>query len=243
MRHPAIFGLALALAALPLAAGDAWKKKPPAQWTPEEAVEVLTDSPWARRVNLWQLTGEAEQQTTTRRTTYQDAPGERPVSVPTEISTTTPQVAEAVYEVQWSSAGAPAQAWERLRQAGAQALLELHGPPPDLPADHIVVTLRVAEPPEMPAQALWAGLADAQLLARARLTTSEKRALGPARVARHGVGAAEAVSFYFPRAAQGQPTLAAPTKWAEFTLESLRGDKLKARFKLRDMRTAGQPDY
>jgi len=57
------------------------------------------------------------------------------------------------------------------------------------------------------------------------------------------VGAAEAVSFYFPRAAQGQPTLAAPTKWAEFTLESLRGDKLKARFKLGDMRTADQPDY
>src|SRR3972149_3454224 len=101
MRHPAIFGLALALAALPLAAGDAWKKKPP-----------------------------------TRRTTYQDAPGERPVSVPTEVSTTTPQVAEAVYEVQWSSAGAPAQAWERLRQgggAGAARSAPRAPPPPPAP--------------------------------------------------------------------------------------------------------------
>lgn len=243
MSQRAILVLTLALAALPLVAGDAWRKKPPAQWTPEEAVEVLTDSPWARRVRVWQLTGEAQQRTTTQRTTYQDAPGERPVSVPTESSTTTPQVVEAVYEVQWSSARVLAQAWERLRQAEAQALLELHGPPPDLTADLIVLTLRVVKPPAAPAQALCAGLTDAQLLARARLVSSAKRTVGPARVGRHGVGAGEAVSFYFPRTIQGQPTLEAQTKWAEFSLESVLGDKLKARFKLSEMRVNDQLDY
>jgi hypothetical protein len=60
---------------------------------------------------------------------------------------------------------------------------------------------------------------------------------------RHGVGASEAASFYFPREADGQPTLGAQTKWAEFSLESRQGDKLKARFKLSEMRVGGRPDY
>jgi hypothetical protein len=35
-----------------LLAGDEWRKKPPEQWTEEDAREVLTDSPWAKRVKV-----------------------------------------------------------------------------------------------------------------------------------------------------------------------------------------------
>lgn len=242
MRHWTCLGVALALSA-PLLAGEAWKKKPPAQWTQEEALEVLTDSPWAKKVTVWQVTGEAERQVATRRTTYQDAPGEPPVSVLTETSSTVPRTVEGVYRVQWSSAGLVREAAQRLKQAGAQPLVDLHGPPAALPADHLVVTVRVVKPPAPPALPLWANLADAQLVARARLTTSDKRELRPARVARHGMGAGAAVSFYFPRAADGQEALTARSQWVEFSLESLAGDKLKARFKLADMRAGDRPDY
>jgi hypothetical protein len=35
-----------------LLAGDGWRRKPPEQWTEEDAREVLTDSPWAKRVKV-----------------------------------------------------------------------------------------------------------------------------------------------------------------------------------------------
>jgi len=33
------------------------------------------------------------------------------------------------------------------------------------------------------------------------------------------------------------------TTWVEFQFESPRGDELKAKFKLKQMQVAGQPDY
>jgi len=234
-----------ALAALPLAlaAGDAWKKKPPAQWTQGEILEVLTDSPWAKRVSVWQVTGQTQQRIERQRTTYQDSAEEVPTSITTERSSTLPEVVEGVYRVQWSSAGVLGQAWQQLQQAGATALLEQHGPPPQRPADFIVLTVRMAKPPPEPALPVWASANDEELRGRARLTTSEKRTVAPAGVVRHGVGAGAAVSFYFPRALEGQPLLSAETKWAELVLESLLGDKLKVKFNLKDMQAGGRPDY
>ena len=243
MRRRTLLILTLALLAVPLVAGDAWKKKPPAQWTPEEALEVLTDSPWAKKVSVWQVTGQTQEHVDLERRTYQDAPDEAPLTVTSGRTTTLPEVVEGVYRVQWSSAALLRESVTRLRQAGADALVELHGPPAELPAEEIVVTVRVVKPPAAPALPLWTSLDDSQLAGRTKLTTSDKREARPARVVRHGVGAGEAISFYFPRTIQGQPAPGAQTKWVEFSLESRYGDRLKVRFKLGEMQVNGRPDY
>ena len=49
--------LALLLAVSALLAEELWQAKPPTEWTQEEAVEVLNDSPWAHQVRLWQFSG------------------------------------------------------------------------------------------------------------------------------------------------------------------------------------------
>jgi len=43
--------LALLCGTVPLAANESYPKKPPAEWTESEALQVLNDSPWARRVS------------------------------------------------------------------------------------------------------------------------------------------------------------------------------------------------
>lgn len=236
-----VAGLLIAASGL---AEEPWKKKPPAEWSQKEALKALSDSPWAKEVSLWQVTGQVQTEAmATRRTVYQDAPGEPATVIPSEVASVAPRVAEARYRVAWSSARLLREAWERLEQLAPQALTELHAPPPELPPDHLVLTARVVNPPEPPALPLFAGLSDDDLRARAQLMTSEKRLLRPVRVLRHGLGAGAAFSFLFPRSENGRATLGPGAKWVEFVFEGPQGDKLKARFKPGEMRARGQPDY
>src|SRR5580704_11184967 len=43
-------GLIVAVASLTAAADPVWKSKPAAQWTQEDALQVLTTSPWVKQV-------------------------------------------------------------------------------------------------------------------------------------------------------------------------------------------------
>lgn len=235
----------LACLLLPPGAGaaDSWKKKNPAAWTAEEALAVLTDSPWARRVTVWQVTGRKLHTVERSERIYQDAPGEPAVRLPQQRVISQPEVVEGRYAVSWSSAAILTQAWERLRQMGSEALAGLHLPPPEGSTRHYILTVRVLKPPAGPAQPLIAGLSEAQLLERARLRTSNERELAPERLLRHGLGAGAGVSFFFPREQDGQATLPPRTSWAEFVFENSLGDQLKAKFKLKDMRFQGRPDY
>lgn len=271
MLAPLAAGLAAAslLALSPAGrAGDFWKTKPPAEWTQEEAVEVLTSSPWAQRIRLPQWSGRmlAVFSDGTKAVSRETFDG------PQRIFSETPEreemeTVQAVYEVRWSSAVAVQRALERL-QALSPVVRELQAPPPELPADFYVVTARVVEPPaESAMEALgrptlldestgrpvrdtppkvadiFAGLSEEELRARTELNVMGKLRLKPERVLRRGTGAGEGISFFFPRRQEGRETLPAGTAWAEFVFESAKAEKLKARFKLKEMQAGGRPDY
>ncbi len=221
---------------------DAWKDRAVAEWTENEAVGFLSESPWSKEVTVWQLTGEKVNQVVRQQNrVYQDAPGEIPATVRSQAESVEAGTVDAHYRVRWVSATVARQAWERLRELNP-ALAEQFAPPEAAPAEH-VLTLRVVEPPPEPTRAIFAGMAETKLVKRATLRTSGKRTLTAQRAMRHGMGAAEAVSFYFARAENGQATLPAGTEWAEFGFESAVGDKLKVRFKLREMNYQGKADY
>jgi len=235
---PAALAMMLATAA---GAKDEWKKKPAGQWTQEDVADFLRNSPWSKEVEVWQLTGRAQRETIRqRRETYSDAPGEPPVTVSTATQTVTPELVAAKYRVWWTSAGLARQAWERLRELNP-ALAEQDAPPEPSPAHHIV-TVRATVPPTEPAKPVFAGLSEAELAARATLRTGKKKTVAAERVVRHGSGAGEAVSFCFPRELNGQATLAGAES-VEFEFESPAGDKLKHKFKLKEMQAGGKPDF
>ena len=85
---------------------------------------------------------------------------------------------------------------------------------------------------------ILASLTEEELLNAAELRTNRKLRLKPDKVLRHGKGAGEGVSFFFPRQTNGQPPLSPKTKWVEFRFKGKLGNQLKARFKLNEMQLA-----
>lgn len=236
--------LLLLLLALPAGLwGDAWKKKPPQDWTEKDLHQLLTKSPWAKSVSVWHVTGRRLEETHRDQRIYQDGPGEAPQRVIFERVVSQPEVVEARYTVRWSSAATLQRAWRRLRQLKAQALVDLHVPPVALLAGYYVLTVRVTKPPASPATHLFYGLPENELIAGAKLRTNRKRTTAPARALLTGSGSGHAVSFYFPHQEGGQRTVPLDTKWIEFVFKSKAGDTLKAKFKLKEMRAAGEPDF
>ena len=229
-------------AVLAVSAGEAWKSRPTGEWTEKEAVGFLSESPWSKEVTVWQLTGEKVNQVVRQQNrVYQDAPGEIPATVRSQSESVEAGTVDAHYRVRWVSAEIARQAWDRLAQLNP-ALAEQFAPPEAAPAQH-VLTLRVVAPPAEPARPIFAGLPVEELAKHATLRTSGKRTLTAQRAVRHGMGAAEAVSFYFAREENGQATLPTGTEWAEFSFESAAGDTLKVKFKLREMVYEGKADY
>lgn len=248
-------------------ADDFWQRKPPSEWTQEEALAVLSNSPWAQEIRLLQFSGRLlGVMPDGGKVVYQEAPDVPPRQYSVRPLGLEPERVEAIYGVRWSSAQMVQQALERLEEL-APVLKEMQAPPPELSDDHYVLTARVVKPPtesgmerfarstvvdetgrplpDEPALVsdTFAGLDEEELLERTELRTSRKLRLKPDRVLRHGLGTSEGVSFFFPRRLNGQPTLTSDTEWVEFSFRSEKGDKLKARFKLTDMQTDGQRDY
>lgn len=270
------FPTGLLLVFLPLlVAGEEWEKKPPAEWTQEDAVAVLTESPWAKKLTLYQASGRLLARLPGGRTVvYQEDRSQPPLLLSVEPSSIEPELVRAVYGVRWSTAQAVQRALVRLNEI-APVLRELRAPPPELPPDHYVVTVQVLEPPtettpdalarermtdaqgrvltdetglpyrDRPPMVrdLLAGFTEAELRERATLESSAKLRLKPASAVRHGVGASEGVSFFFTRLESGRPALPPGTAWAEFVFEGREGESIKARFRLKEMRFEGRPDY
>jgi hypothetical protein len=176
---------------------------------------------------------------------------------------------DATYGVRWGSAVVVQEALARLEEL-SPVLKEMQAAPPEVPAEYYVVTARVVRPPgedatrEMERRSravedahtgrpiydaapqvadLFAGLGAEELKARATLATAKKLQVKPARAVRHGIGTSEGITFYFPRTVNGAPLLPAGTGWVEFVFEGPKGDKLKARFKMKDMVYRGKADY
>lgn len=265
-RQAQVLPVALLVATF-LLAREPWQEKPGAQWTREEATAVLTDSPWAQRVTVMQVTGRTLGRLADgSKVVYRERPTAAPRYLSEQPERLEPEVVPGVYRVRWSSSRTVQQALARLGSL-ARVFREMHASPAEIPPESFVLTVQVVEPPtesrmeaitrpvftdeegrrhrDEPASAqdIFAGLSEEELQVRAELKTAGKRRLAPERALRHGVGTGEGVSFFFPRTENGQATLPTKTKWAEFIFESKLGDKLKARFKLVDMRVGGEPDY
>ncbi len=267
-----VLGLALAAGWAVSVAGRAaepWASKPVSVWTQEETLELLKKSPWTAQVDLLQMSGRqlarfANGTVAVYRNSTDSPPrvfDREPVGVEMEY-------VRGVYAVRWSSARVVQEALKRLGEL-SPVMKEMQAEPPELPTDAYVLTARVVTPPseetarqlerkttqvpdevgrptydEAPRVAdIFAGLDEEALRARTTLTTARKQQVKPTRVVRHGIGTGEGISFFFPREVNGAPTLPAGTAWAEFVLEGRKGDKLKARFKMKDMVHQGKADY
>jgi len=269
MTRPLAVGLltTMALAALLGAGGEPWKDKAASEWTQEEATQVLTDSPWGHEARLLHPSGRLLVELASGTAIVaRDASGSLPLPAWAESAPLRPEMLEAVYAVRWSSADTVQAALERLQEF-SPVLADVQAVPPELSAEHYVLTVRVAQPPTQPALArawrtvaysgdgmrppvpsppppvadLFAGLSADQLKTQAELRTAKKLRVKPDRVLRHGLGVSEGICFFFPRRQDGQETLPAGTDWAEFVFAG--STELKVKFKLKEMQVSGRPDY
>ena len=247
-------------------AAQAWKEKPAESWTQDDLVELLNDSPWARKINLWQMTGRRMAVFPDgSKAVYQASPNSPVISYSVEPDHIEPERVMAVYVVRWSSAPLVAESLGRLHELSS-VLAEMQALPPELSPGHFVLTVRVAQPPtesasdrfsratilsesgrplpdqEAQASDVFAGLTEAELLAAAELRSNRKLRLKPDRAVRRGLGAAEGISFFFPREQEGQAVLPPSTKWAELRFKDKLGNELKARFNLREILSGGPRD-
>lgn len=206
-------------------AGDFWREKPASAWTAEEALQVLLDSPWAKtKVALSSL--EARR---AYRASQRPSPPEGSPEFPTSRVALATDLPLETYLVRWESARPVAAAFERLRELGEQTSAEFQAPPPILPADRYVVTIKTLQPPPAGPDVIE-GLEAGELLRRARLKTPRGE-LNPIEVARTGVGASAAVHFFFVRHHKGQPLLRARSEVVEFVFKGQRMT-LKQKFHL-----------
>ncbi|MFQ5695437.1 MAG: hypothetical protein ACE5HB_05565, partial [Terriglobia bacterium] len=207
-----------------LAADKPWKTTPPAKWTVEEALQVLTNSPWAKEKHFALPRVRARAGTTIalsggghrslQRRLPQDLPGlsEPPLS-PADFG-------QAAYLVRWESARPVADAFARLEELGQTASARFQAPPPRRPADRYVITVKTTRPATNHSD-LFDGLDERELKQRARLATSRGR-LTPLEVERSGVGASAAVHFLFAREWKNQPLLSEQREKVEFRFQGKR---------------------
>jgi hypothetical protein len=221
---------------------DFWNEKPVEEWSPEEALALLTNSLWAQEVRVQHFTGRFLEGKIQKERRYVSAHGRPKISVTVEQAYREPELAAATYRVSWGSAEIVQRGRARLAQVAPQAVAELHPAPPEaLPHDD-VVTVQVVRPPPQPHAHLFQGVSERELLAGAELRLGQDLSVKPARVLSYGMGAGAGLAFFFPRQ-QGTESLLPPgTEWAEFVFVGERGNTLKVKFALKEMGRAGPPE-
>jgi hypothetical protein len=206
----------LLLAAGAMYAGDFWREKPASAWTTEEALRVLLDSPWAKKkMALSSLQARRRYEAAQAAKTPEGAPPYPIVGLPPG----TPHPVET-YLVRWESARPVRAAFARLRELGEETSAEFQAPPPVLPDDRYVVTIKTLQPPPAGPDAIE-GIEAGELLKRAKLKT-HRGDVPPIEVARSGVGANAAVHFFFSRRHKEQPLLRARSEVVEFSFKGRR---------------------
>ena len=221
---------------------EPWKK-PPSQWTDEEALQVVRDSPWASEEILARplvvvvggedsSTNIGEPRTGGRRNPSLPLPPQMDRPPDPNRPLPTPKREDfslASYLVRWESSRTVQAAFARLHELGLDTTAEFHAPAPRVPADRYVITVKTTEPAERGPD-LFAGLKPGELLQRARLRTRQGE-VAPAEVERSGTGANAAVHFLFPRESMGKPLLQAEKERAEFEFQGMQFN-LKSKFEL-----------
>lgn len=188
----------------PLQAGDPWEK-PSDQWTLDDALKILNNSPWVRRVAVTWVSRTAS---------------------PLEPSKAT---RTAWYLVRWNSAWPVATAFARLRQLGGAASADYQSPPSRLPDNLYAVTVRIQER-RAGYPILFHRLEPRKLLRGASLRTIHST-VQAVEAELSGPGVEAAVHFYFPRAIEGRPLLNGDEKTVEFIFNR-DGLRLRTKFKL-----------
>ena len=241
---------ALLFAAAVLRADEFWKNKPRSEWTLKQTLKLLEDSPWARQEVRTILHTNSAADVAIDRTRAHcdpdalDAGGnclQTRISVPTDSSSHSVEfnsVNDVIFLIRWESSAPVEDAFARLAEMGERATARYLSMPPRLPADRYVVTLKALEkstvagrtPGAMPLDPIGSTEPDSAG-ARARLQVGNLR-VDPLEIQHAGVGAAEAVHFYFPRLADGAP-LFPPDRVSRVNFE-FRGQRfsLKTHFNL-----------
>ncbi len=232
----------LLAAALAARADDFWKHKPPREWTVQESLQILQNSPWARQqmVATAPAAKDADMRVSTGAANCTpdavDANGnclEHRIQLPRDPSQS-PEITfsnftYAVYLMRWESGAPVAAAFQRLEELGERAGAAYQSPPPRRPADRYVVTIKVLRPAGNVVDP-FAERADSKEKQRVRLKTS-RGTFAPLESERSGVGATAAVHFFFPRQQDGQPILNTKGDTAEFFFEGAKVS-VKCRFSL-----------
>lgn len=215
--------LGIALAAR---ADEFWKRKPPQEWTAEEAVQVLRNSPWARQESVAAPPVNCDPDDFDENGNCRDPrfqmrrdPARRRGIPDTHFNV-------AIYLVRWDSAPEVAAAFARLESLGERALTAFQSPPPRRPPDRYVITMNVVQPAKAAGDP-FAISDNSKEKNPVRLKTS-RGTFFPAESERSGVGANEAIHFFFPREQGGMPILDVKGDTAEFTFE---GKKLTVKTK------------
>ena len=223
-------------------ADDFWKRKPSSEWTLAQSLKLLKQSPWAHQevfpVYILEEAASLSIPTGTRNCDPDaiDANGnclQKRVDLPVE-PTRLPNAAPLLTPswavlVRWESATPVKQAFARLAMLDAKAAAEYQSPPPRMPADEYVVTVKMVEssqPIVDPFAAGPGGKADW----KAMLKTS-RRSIPASRTEYSGTGAGAAIHFYFPRMIGESPLLGPRREQVEFILK---GSKftIKSKFML-----------
>jgi len=234
-----------------LHADDFWKNKPRSEWTLKQTLKLLQDSPWARQEPLVTPMAETGADLVYDKNGYRcnrddlDAGGYCRVSrvrssggPPQNLSGAISTDEPVIYLVRWESSAPIEDAFAHLAELGEKATAQYLSAPPRLPADRFVVTLKALErgapigqrPGPMPAEP-FGSIENDESGARGRLIIGSL-VVPASETERSGIGAAEAVYFFFPRTVNGAPVI--PEDRESHVIFEFRGERffLRTRFSL-----------
>ena len=229
-------GLVIAFAVVSLWAGEFWEEKPYSEWAGKEAQKLMTDSPWARRVEIRVYEPKWSPRSTGGRATATSEPTEGGAMPGVTRQDTRLGGRFKTYTVQWWSARVVRQAAVRMRQLqGSVTTEQAEQFLAQRPSHYIIVVF---------GQSMqgFEGLSTEELKAKTYLKVKKQKVApewvnflpGPEEQL-HGV------EFYFPRQVEGQPLLSAKEKSAEFRCE-LEKETIRTKFNLRKMKVGGELD-
>jgi hypothetical protein len=218
LRIATVCGL-LWVAVLAVRADDFWKRKPPSQWTADEALQILKNSPWTKQEPVATSAVICDPNDYDANGNCRDPRFQIPREPKRRRGREIPDAHfnVAIYLVRWDSAPEVAAAFARLEALGERASAVFRSPPPRRPADRYVITMNVVQPARDSGDP-FALREDTKEKEPVRLKTS-RGTFAPLETEHSGVGANEALHFFFPRVHDGQPILDAKGDTAEFFFE------------------------
>ena len=210
-----------------------WDKKPTEEWTAQEALKILRNSPWAKQKNVVVSrrpgrvsAGEVgDFGNADPRAVMQGSPPNRRLR--NQDNTSPNPGGLASYLVRWESAPSVVAVFRRLEEMGMGSSATYQGPPPRRPNDRYVITVKTTKPPRH-GPMLFEQMTTERLQQNTRLITQHGE-VRPSEVERSGMGGNAAVHFYFPRSQGNGPLLHPDREKVTFQIRTRRVN-LKAKF-------------